>query len=190
MRNRELLKALRPLHDEARYETEPFDDYQKRVAHLLSNWPECPMREWLHRHHQRAVYDYGWLHFDTMTYDRVTWDKDKIYNEVQTRKMETLEGWGVQILNTPESMRTPLQRLFLASGTWPAPIIVLDNPTALVAPYGMPLGQPYHLLEGHLRLGYFRNLYREKPDAILNAHEVWLARVPPRSSKPRKTQGQ
>ena len=185
MSNGQLLKALRPYKYQSKLTIEPFEQYKERVGHLLPNWPECPMREWVHRHYREAVRDYGWLRFDTMTYERVTWDKDKIYNEVQTRKMEMLEGWGIQILNTSETMRTPLQRLFLTNHTWPAPIIVLENPVALVAPCGMPLGQPYHLLEGHLRLGYFRNLYQEKPDELLNQHDVWLVRVPPQPSTTR-----
>lgn len=181
MRNRELLKAVRPFHDEDKYQTEPFEQYKERIAHLLPNWPECPLREWLHRHYQDAVYAYGWLRFNTMTFERVTWNSSKIYNEVQTPKLQMLEGQGLQILNNPESRRSTLQRLFLARRTWPAPIIVLENPMALVAPYGMPLGQPYHLLEGHLRLGYFRNLYQTQPNSIQDEHDVWLVRVPLKS---------
>lgn len=172
-----LLKALRPHNDEAVPERELFEEYHARVGHLLPNWPDCPFREWLHRHYGDAVADYSWLRFDRMRFERVSWPKAQIYEQVGTHKLQMLEGQGQQIYTSRGAMRTPLQKMMADDGTWPAPIIVLDNPSGLAGPRDEVLGQPYHLLEGHLRLGYFRNIYRREPQKLRGSHDVWLVTI-------------
>lgn len=64
--------------------------------------------------------------------------------------------------------------VFLNEGTWPVPIIVLENYGGIVGINGDVYGRPFHLLEGHLRLGYFRNLYRNKLQNLKKDHPVWV----------------
>ena len=176
MTYRQLLKALRPDNGDT-FNLESFEHYYVRIGHLLPIWPECSMREWLHRHYSDAVNDYSWLRFDTLSFERVTWATDFIYQNVQTYKMKMLENQGQQILTGRPRMRTHLQKMMLATGTWPAPIIVLENSSGMAGPNGETLGAPYHLVEGHLRTDYFRNLYREMPEALKGQHDIWLVRM-------------
>lgn len=37
--------------------------------------------------------------------------------------------------------------------------------------------QPYHLLEGHLRMGYFRNIYREEKHTLRQSHPIWIVNI-------------
>jgi hypothetical protein len=36
------------------------------------------------------------------------------------------------------------------------------------------LGKPYHLIEGHLQLNYFRELYRDENQRLKEQHAVWI----------------
>lgn len=52
--------------------------------------------------------------------------------------------------------------------TWPEPIIVLKND------HLAKWGKPYHLLEGHQRLAYFRKIYRKEQDTLQKNHDLWI----------------
>ena len=61
--------------------------------------------------------------------------------------------------------------------TWPMPPIILRNELALTDPGGLPLAQPFHLLEGHRRLGYFRAMAAGREFSLLPSHELWIAKA-------------
>ena len=169
----QLLCRLRP----ERYgspDVEAFEVYRHRVNGLLPSWPDCPLRNWLYRHYAYAVSDYGWLRFDKMSFELVSWPGELIRRDVRTHKLDLVDRLGTRILSNSPSMRSWLQSFVLDHGTWPAPIIVLANTRALRSPRGEVYGQPYHLLEGHLRLGYLRTLLRANSVALVNSHAVWI----------------
>jgi hypothetical protein len=157
--------------------SEPFEEYRERVGALLPNWPEGPLQDWLHRHYPDAVHTYGWLRFDRMAFLKETWTNEQIYRLVSSHIMQDIEGMGANIYRFAERQKSRLMRYFLENGTWPVPIILLDNRADIADPWGKHYGQPYHLLEGHLRLGYFRNMYRRDRPRLKEAHDLWIVSV-------------
>lgn len=92
------------------------------------------------------------------------WSNEKIMKLINSYKMDyVIDPLGLQILDRPYSF---LQKYIHQNGTWPSPIIVFKNEKDISVGNGEFLGKPYHLLEGHLRLGYIKNLY--KNDKKLN----------------------
>lgn len=168
----ELLKTLRP-YKFGTFDVESFDGYKERVSLVLPNWPECPLRNWLYRHFDFFVDEYAWLRFDVFIFSLASWQNDEIFHQIRTHKLDMVDSLGKQILTNPPSIRSWLQQYFLNERTWPVPIIVLENYGGIVGKDGEVYGQPYHLLEGHLRLGYFRNLYRHRPQNLIMDHPVW-----------------
>jgi hypothetical protein len=61
-------------------------------------------------------------------------------------------------------------------GTWPTPILLFDNYDGVLSPrqHDDAPGIPYHLLEGHRRLGFFAAL--KNRGGLRSTHEVWLVR--------------
>lgn len=173
MTNDKFHQQLRPMNW-GTFDCEPFEDYRERVKPLLPSWPLCPLEQWLYRHYADAVSEYGWLDFRRLHFIQEIWSCRRIFDDISTYKMKiAVDGLGYQITDNPRPMRSWLQEYILREKTWPVPIIVLENPIRFVSPRGDVLGQPYHLLEGHLRLGYFRRLFRRSPDEVLPHHEIW-----------------
>jgi hypothetical protein len=67
-----------------------------------------------------------------------------------------------------------LGRYMLTHGTWPAPIIVLDNQGTLSPPERVSLAR-WHLIEGHMRSAYID--YLAKTGQALARHQVWVTTV-------------
>jgi hypothetical protein len=174
---KKFLKSLRPKNWGELIGQEPFDEYRERVGALLPNWPEGPLQDWLHRHYPDAVNHYGWLRFDRMAFRKETWPSEQIYGRVDSHIMRDIEGMGSNIYTFGERRRTRLMRYFLENGTWPVPVILLDNAADIADPWGKHYGQPYHLLEGHLRLGYFRNIYRMERPKLKEVHDLWIVTI-------------
>ena len=59
-----------------------------------------------------------------------------------------------------------------AAGTWPEPIMILRNDSELCLPNGLPLGTPYHLVEGHHRLGFLVAMNEDQPESVLAEHRA------------------
>ncbi len=170
------LKRLRPT-DWGTYNVEPFDSYQERIKDLLPSWPDCPIEQWLYRHYSDAISTYGWLGFDKFSFQLSQWPNEKLYQQISSHKIAMIDSLGSKIVNTSENRASWLQKYFTREGTWPVPIIILDNGQSIVSPYQERYGYPYHLLEGHLRLGYFRNLFRQKVSFLKNRHSVWVVSI-------------
>lgn len=173
MKYQELLRALRPVKF-GTFNVESFDLYKERASVLLPDWPECPLKNWLYRHFDFFIDDYAWLRVDRFKFSLASWTNGKIYQHIGTHKLNMVDNLGEQVLKNPPSLRSWLQEYFLSEGTWPTPIIVLKNYEGIVGMNGEIYGQPFHLLEGHLRLGYFRNIYRYNPQNLKKDHPVWL----------------
>jgi hypothetical protein len=174
----ELQKLLRPDRCDNLNEIEPFDEYYSRVHPILPNWPECAVKNWLHRHFNDAFRDYGWLGFDQISFEQIGITRDEVYSLIGTFKLKRVDGWGEKIYSCQGAMQSWLQKSMLDYGTWPVPIIVLENLFGKASPHGEILAQPLHLLEGHLRLGYFRNMYRREPERLSKTHLAWIVRLP------------
>jgi hypothetical protein len=68
-------------------------------------------------------------------------------------------------------------RYFLENGTWPVPIILLDNNADIADSSGKDYGQSHHLLEGHLRFSYFRNMYRRDRHKLKDMNDLWIVAI-------------
>jgi len=168
-----LLRILKP-YDYDKFDKEPFESYRERVKDLLTNWPACPLENWLYRHYADAVNRYSWLGFDKMKFEYTLWDIDDIYNKISSNIIDSIDSLGTQIYTRPENMRSWLQKYMHSQRTWPAPIIVLNNENGFYNAKGYDYGQPYHLLEGHIRLGYFRNIYRKEKHTLNHNNPIWV----------------
>lgn len=156
------------------FDVEPFTSYQKRAKALLPNWPDCVLEQWLYRHYSDAVRVYGRLGFDKFFFQLLEWSNKQIYEQINSHKIGMIDSQGSNIFKTTEKLASWLQKYFAKEGTWPVPIIILDNKNGILGPNLEQYGTPYHLLEGHLRLGYFRNIYRLRPWDLKQSHCVWV----------------
>lgn len=176
MEYKELLRLLRPKNF-GTFNVESFVLYRERVSPLLPSWPECPLENWLYRHYDFFIDEYAWLRFDHLVFSMETWTSENIYQNIRTHKLDMVDSLGKQILTNSPSQRSWLQDFFFREWTWPVPIIVLDNRKGKIGDYGEVYGQPYHLLEGHLRLGYFRNLFRNCEKELKDSHFIWVVNI-------------
>ncbi|MCM3273991.1 hypothetical protein [Paenibacillus elgii] len=164
----DLLLAIAPIGNDS-FDKEPFNDYLKRVGYLLPNIPECVFENWIYRHYS-DIDDYSFLDFRKMQFEKVTWHKDKVYTEVNSYDDNHLiNSLGYQIYEN--SYLAWLQRYMIENSTWPVPIIVFENNTH------SNMGKPYHLLEGHLRTNYFRTIYKQEKERLLEYHSVWKVTI-------------
>lgn len=151
-------------------ENENFENYFKRINGILPNWPEEVVKEWLHRHNNQ-IDDYIFLGFDKFKFYLEKWSTKEIVEKIDSYKMTNLiDPLGTQILDIPYSF---LQKYIHKNGTWPSPIIILKTETNMIIKDGYILGNPYHLLEGHLRLGYIRTLFKNNCK-VNNNHLVYI----------------
>ena len=65
----------------------------------------------------------------------------------------------------------------IANGTWPVPIMIIENTIALARPDGLQLGSPFHLMEGHHRLGYLHAIEEASGWTAADTHHVLVIRV-------------
>jgi hypothetical protein len=152
-------------------EKEPFPDWFARVNGRIPNVPLCVAEQWIHRHWDGHS-PYEWLPLGSLNFRRESWSIDDflrvqagdrwgplgkwVHDDEQTRRLRAL-SWVWKDMHT--------------WGTWPAPIIVLDNQNELVSPWDGPLTR-WHLLEGHCRSETMHCLIAE--GKALLSHAVWV----------------
>lgn len=169
---------LAPLdYDEANMET--VASYVKRVRPLVPNMPECVLEQWLHRHWSCVSGTWSWVGLPALRFVRDLWSTDEIRNQVKSSNEEAVEGWSQQFRSNELFRRSHVGKFMLQHGTWEVPIIVVRNDRGLKMPNGLPLGEPYSLLEGHHRLAYFRAMYEDRYPTLKHEHAVWVATVDP-----------
>lgn len=153
-------------------EDEKFEEYFRRIHKLLPNWPEEVVKEWLYRHNNQ-IEDYFYLGFHNFKFSLEKWENEQIMKLINSHKMDyVIDPLGLQILDKPYSF---LQKYIHKNGTWPSPIIVLKTEDDAILGSKELLGKPYHLLEGHLRLGYIRNLYKNNKQ-LKKEHLVYIVK--------------
>lgn len=165
------LKSLAP-KDYGKITKEDFNLYINRVGCLVSNIPECVLYDWIYRNYDSIVFRYSSLRFDKIRFALEEWSTEDIYQLIHTDSPQGFDRFSYQLYDK----NTTLKRYILEHRTWPLPIIVLENREGQhLTDRSKSLGQPFHLLEGHLRLDYFRRLYREERDTLPERHFVWRA---------------
>jgi hypothetical protein len=184
----DLLQKLAPPKDYDHYDIDQFKLYYKDKKSLLPKWPADPFKNWLYEYYSRMGETYGHLRFDLMDFNLEEWTSERVYNDINSHIIDSIDGMGEQIIKNSLGMLSPIQKYMRLEGTWPIPIIILYNPTGIKSPRNdksEKYGEPYHLLEGHRRLGYFRNMYRNELkntkiagiSKLKKSHKLWVVRI-------------
>lgn len=174
--NRALLRQLQP----ARFgspDVEAIADYLSRVRSLLPNFPDSVIAQWLHRHYNDAVSDYGWLGLDALTFTRESWVVGRLKVDVTSFKndlMDRIGHWTHHFQNADYAAGNWLIEAMKRSGTWPEPILVLQNDSGYTMPNGLALGTPFHLVEGHHRLGFLWAMQAAGSLPPTSTHDIWV----------------
>jgi hypothetical protein len=105
-----------------------------------------------------------------MVFTEVLWSKEEIFNNIKSYYPGMIDDLGYQIYERQD--KTWLQKYMLRHMTWNVPIVVYQNNSHI------EMGKPYHLLEGHLRLNYFRTIYRKEKQSLKSNHRIWLVKIP------------
>lgn len=86
--------------------------------------------------------------------------------------MYSIDTLGFQLYNSWS--KSPLQEYVLEKRKWPLPIMILENKEGQhLNKYGKSLSKPFHLLEGHFRLTYLREIYRREQHTLPESFTVW-----------------
>lgn len=152
--------------------TETGEQYAKRIhSEVLPNFPEEVLIEWFHWQ-PRVIEDYAFLNFEKMKFERQVWKVEDLPGREAFRSetdFDHLSSVFEQRLRDKNWLADNMNR----HGTWPTPIILLDNRSGeLKFPEGDKLKKPYHLLEGHTRRSFLSVLQADA--RALEEHEVFV----------------
>ncbi|MEY9978736.1 hypothetical protein [Lysinibacillus sp. RC79] len=139
---------------------------------MAPNIPQCVLENWIYRHYSCVMVNYSFLKFEKMHFLKENWSIEKIYHEINSYEKGMINELGYQIYRNNE--KSWLQKYMLENMTWPIPIIVIENKESqLINSQIVLLGCPFHLVEGHLRLNYFREMYRTEKENLKKIHQIW-----------------
>lgn len=177
MINIEEFEKLKPNFDNNTYELEPFENFYLSYKKYLPNFPKCVLEQWTHRHFNGFCYDYWWIEFDRLVFEKVKFT-NKMIMQIGTHMLSTLDNWGDDFINNPNFRikKTWLGGYMYENKTFPKPIIVFDVENSIDFGGKKDLYKPFHLLEGHMRLAYMRALIRYNVDNIPEIHDIWLSK--------------
>lgn len=166
------LKKLAPLNHSDLFKKEKFPSYYCRVGHLAPNIPSSVIYDLIYLNYGVIKDRYISLSFEKMNFTKEIWSTKEIYEKVKSDNMTSIDTLGFQLYNSwPKS---PLQKYVLEKRKWPLPIMILENKEGQhLNQRGESLGQPFHLLEGHFRLTYLREIYRREPHTLPVYFTVW-----------------
>ena len=156
---------------------EPVEDFVDRARLLLPNFPDEVLGDWLHRHWHDAVSDYGWLGFEGLNFERQEWKASDLLSKVESfmgEDLDRIRHWIPFYTDSNYAEGDWLIARMKAAKTWPGSILVLDNNQCLSLPNGLGLGAPYHLVEGHHRLGFLHAMVETGEVSLGSKHGVWL----------------
>lgn len=164
MRNHEILLSS-PALEPHPCELNAPDAWFKRVSALVPLMPFEVAEQWIFRHWGGSP-DYNRIVVSTMSFRRETWT---------TEQLDTITGPGGQDPTFWMMEHDFLACSMRARGTWPMPIIVLDNRRPSIEAAPMRFGR-MQLLEGHRRLSFIRQLAEQ--GRVEPSHDVWVASYP------------
>ena len=175
MLNYKLLRQLAPLHyrDERLKETQ--QEYLGRMADVVPNIPPDVLEQWLFRHWRGFESNWSWLDLSQVSFRQEVWSTERVFRQIDSLCMDLILGLSERLKSNRYVQSSWLGHFMLEEGTWPNPIIVLQNTDNLRNPYGKIL-RPFNLLEGHHRLAYFIAMKQLSHQALQHEHTVWLAR--------------
>ncbi|WP_238691539.1 hypothetical protein [Xanthomonas campestris] len=153
---------------------ESFDDYYARWPKQLSNFPQCVVESWVHRHWQDFERDWLNRSIDQFVFAQANLTNAEIMHIGHFDEwLETLDYWGDELFRDQIRRSTWLATYMLTNGTSPVPIIVAANSSGLMHPKGATM-RSNQLIEGHMRLAYLRGMIRQNHTSLRQSHLVWL----------------
>lgn len=164
---------LQPYAGESLSDTEPFDEWHARVAQAMPGIPRELAEHWLYDNWGALERNVDYLSLADITATRGTLPL------AQALEITVQSDWGAiepgtEYLDGAVEAEVSLAVTMSQLGTWPVPIVVLDNDRGAAAPGRSEIGR-WHLLEGHTRLTLLHGL--AAAHRALPAHEVWLVRA-------------
>lgn len=172
------LQTLIPIYndDDDLTTKEDFTPYFYRVNHLAPNIPSSVLYDFIYLNFDMIAHRYVSLNFEKMRFSKEMWSTKKIYQNVKSDDMDSIDKLGYQLYTALPKSR--LQKYVLEQRKWPLPIIILENKEGQhLNEYGRSLGHPFHLLEGHFRLNYLREIYRREPHTLPESFTVWKVTI-------------
>ncbi|MHC1731993.1 MAG: hypothetical protein AB9888_08210 [Bacteroidales bacterium] len=169
-------KKLKPYSESGGSEYLPFELFCFKFKKFLPNFPECVIEQWPYEQFSDFCDKYWWLEYERLYFEKVLFSKDQIML-IGTTFLDTQDYWGDEFIEVP-NFRAEQTRLGIYMSnhkTWPKPIIIFDICNSNIEETD-ELCQPFHLLEGHMRLAYMRAFIRHSIEGVNPKHEVWLAR--------------
>lgn len=151
---------------------EAFEQWHQRVREQIPHVPACVAEHWLYRHGIHTPY--CWLPLGRMRFKQETWDLARVLKIGEGVEPLWSPGWGEELEKDRHHYESDLGQYMLTNGTWPVPIIVLDNEVGLRNPDDQALAR-WHLIEGHMRSAYLDHL--AKTGQAQGTHQVWVATV-------------
>lgn len=149
---------------------EEFESYLRRVAPLLPNIPDEPLRDWLHENYEAVADDWGWLPMERLRFAPERWSIATLLRDVAVTHQNSVESWCRSFRRERDFQETNLGRFMIANGSWPTRPLILRVPASERPAYVLTL----HLIEGHHRLAYLRALRDDDRWAVNDQHEVWV----------------
>lgn len=165
------LSLLNPYHSKNPMYKMPFERFLRKASRVLPKFPEDVLNQWPYEDFRSFLNGYSkGIEYNRFLFSLEKWETKKILKVLDPESFYE-KGVGMHIIDG--TLKTPLIEYMQRHLTWPRPIIVLDTDNSERGEYKYL--SPYHLLEGHLRLVYFRRLY-DAGKALIPQHEVWVVR--------------
>lgn len=158
------------------------DEYIARTSKILPEFPKEVIETWFCEHNsqidefvqyplERLKFSLEILRTDELPLEnngadyRVNQNINQLNDSRYQQNMEVYK-WPMQ----------NIKEYLFKYGTWPRPIIMLDNRGNLFPEFeGYPSGVPYHLMEGYRRVAVLK-FYRKKAK-LNNVHKVWVCSI-------------
>ncbi|MCP4020866.1 MAG: hypothetical protein GY729_03405 [Desulfobacteraceae bacterium] len=168
---------LKPQSDES------FGKVYPRLQSALPNFPKNVIEQWVFRHFDSFIDKNWWIGLEGLSFNLESWSNEDIFNKVNSLKMDMVDHWGDRFCNRLMNKRLIgwLDDFYMNKKKWPHPIIILKNKKGIADPDGKQLSQPYHLLEGHMRLAYFRAFIKKKISPKYGCQDIWIVEFDPDS---------
>ncbi|WP_108652368.1 hypothetical protein [Dongshaea marina] len=173
MLNYHLMRTLAPLHFRSDCSEEKCPEYLSRMRREVPDIPQNILQHWIFRHWRGFESNWGWLDLEQIHFEKLCYSTKVLIQELGTHRRDTINYWSRVHQDNSYVRDSWLAQSMLEQGSWPEPIIVLNNNQQLNDPSGRPMAK-LHLLEGHHRFAYLKSMYDNSPQLLLPEHEIWL----------------
>lgn len=166
-----------PIKENSDFEAEEsLESYLEKWPDELDNIPECVIEQWCYRHNEIFIESWSGYQPENWSFELIEFDNDEIFEiEHLDGELDHYDYVGNEFIQHPYK-RDYVANYMLEHGTFPQPIIVAIDGGEFEHPRSHPgeyMKEPYHLIEGHTRLGMLRAMINGGLDPT-GSHEVWL----------------